>query len=589
MVLLTADKLEKSYTEKKLLNDTGFSINSGEKIGIVGVNGTGKTTLLKIIAGKEELDKGTIFKANGLKIGYLSQNPEFTPDFTVLQQVLSLIDENMQQAKEFECKSILTKLKITDFDEKMSLLSGGQRKRVALACALVTKVDLLILDEPTNHIDAQTIIWLENYLENYKGALLMVTHDRYFLDRVTNKILEIDKGKIYSYSCNYTNFLQRKAQREESLVANERKRQSLIKREVEWILQGPCARGTKSQYRIDRLKELQEKKVDLTNKKIEMSSMNSRLGNKIIEIENISKSFENKKLFNDFSYMLLRNDRIGIVGENGVGKSTFIKILMGVIAPSTGNISLGTTLKIGYFSQETDEMDENLRVIDYIKQDSNAIETINGTLTASQLLETFLFFQDLQYTTISRLSGGERRRLFLLKILSKAPNILILDEPTNDLDIETLTILEDYLKYFKGAVIMVSHDRYFLDKVAQTIFAFENQNISIYSGGYTDYLIQTEDNIKPIIEKEKIVKPKEKSSSLKFSYNEMREFESIDATIETLETEIGNKDKEISKNGSCFETLEKLLLEKSELEEKLEYAMERWVYLNDLNNKINNK
>ncbi|MEG2081673.1 MAG: ABC-F family ATP-binding cassette domain-containing protein, partial [Oscillospiraceae bacterium] len=530
MVLLTGDKLSKAYTERSLLNETGFTIESGDKIGVIGVNGTGKTTLLKIVAGLESADSGSIIKSSGLRVGYLPQTPDFAKDGTVLEEVLRGVSLTSKQAKEYECKSILTRLELFDFDAKVSTLSGGQKKRVALAAALVCEVELLILDEPTNHIDSKMVTWLEEYLSKYRGAVLMVTHDRYFLDRVTNKILELDRGKLYSYTCNYTKFLELKAQREDMAVASERKRQSLIRKEVEWILQGPCGRGTKSQYRIDRLEALKSEKVDLSKSSVDMSSVQSRLGRKIIEINNISKGFTGKKLITDFSYLLLRGDRIGIIGPNGVGKSTLLKLIMGIIPPDSGSIDLGQTVKIGYFSQECEDMNPAMRPIDYIKEEAGQIETVDGVLSATQLLEKFLFTSDLQYTTISRLSGGEKRRLYLLRILITAPNVLILDEPTNDLDIETLTILEDYLSTFVGAVIMVSHDRYFLDKTANRIFSFENGGIKSYMGGYTDWLIQREDEEQqtPKVQKATTTPTRQRSEKLKFTFKEAREFEAID-------------------------------------------------------------
>ncbi|MEG3028789.1 MAG: ABC-F family ATP-binding cassette domain-containing protein [Oscillospiraceae bacterium] len=590
MVLLTGDKLSKAYTERSLLDETGFTIESGDKIGVIGVNGTGKTTLLKIIAGLESADSGSIIKSSGLRVGYLPQTPDFAKDGTVLEEVLRGVSLTSKQAKEYECKSILTRLELFDFDAKVSTLSGGQKKRVALAAALVCEVELLILDEPTNHIDSAMVTWLEEYLTRYRGAVLMVTHDRYFLDRVTNKILELDRGKLYSYTCNYTKFLELKAQREDMAVASERKRQSLIRKEVEWILQGPCGRGTKSQYRIDRLAQLKAEKVDLSKGSVDMSSVQSRLGRKIIELDGISKSFGDKHLIKDFSYLLLRTDRIGIIGPNGVGKSTLLKLIMGIIPPDSGRIELGETVKIGYFSQECEDMNPSQRPIDYIKEEAEQIETVDGVLSATQLLEKFLFTSDLQYTTISRLSGGEKRRLYLLRILITAPNILILDEPTNDLDIETLTILEDYLSTFVGAVIMVSHDRYFLDKTANRIFSFENGGIKSYMGGYTDWLIQREetDTDKPKVQKTTADSaPRKKNEKLKFTFKEAREFETIDEDISALEGEISAKEADILANASDFVRLQALGEEKAALERALEEKMSRWVYLNDLNDSIN--
>lgn len=589
MLLLTGEQCSKTFIERKLLDDTSFSVESGDKIGIIGMNGTGKTTLLRIIAGEESLDGGTITKMNGLRIGYLPQNPNLVDHYTILEQALEGVTG---EAKEYECKTILTKLELFDYDAKISTLSGGQKKRVALASALVHDVDLLILDEPTNHIDNDMVAWLEKFLASYKGALLMVTHDRYFLDRVTNRILELDKGKLYSYPGNYTKFLEKKAEREEMAIASERKRQSLIRKEVEWIHQGPCGRGTKSQYRIERLKQLQAQSVDFSKKSVELSSMSSRLGKKIIELKGISKGFGEKKLISDFSYLLLRDDRIGIIGRNGVGKSTLLKIIMGELIPDSGEVVVGDTVKIGYFSQECEDMDLSMRPIDYVKAESNAIETPDGMLSASQMLEKFLFFSDLQYTTISRLSGGERRRLYLLKILMTAPNVLILDEPTNDLDIDTLTILEEYLESFQGAVIIVSHDRYFLDKTATRIFSFENGGIKGYMGGYTDWTIQQENAVTSEETSRKSEKPKPKnertkSETLKFTFKESREFDCIDEDIADLEGNLLQTERAIEQNATDFVRLQELMLEKETLESALEEKMDRWVYLNELHDKIN--
>ncbi len=590
MILLTGNHLSKSFVARKLLDDASFSIESGDKIGLIGVNGTGKTTLLRIIAGEDTLDAGDVVKTGGLRIGYLPQNPEFNPALTILEQVLEGVTS---VAKEYECKSILNRLELEDYTLKIGTLSGGQKKRVALAAALVHEVDLLILDEPTNHIDSNMVTWLEEYLAGYKGALLMVTHDRYFLDRVTNHILELDAGKLYKYQCNYTKFLEKRAAREEMVAASQRKLQSLIRKEVDWILQGPCARGTKSQYRIDRLKQLKEQTLDLGKESVALSSMSSRLGRKIIEMQHLYKGYGERQLIADFSYTLLRNDRVGIIGRNGIGKSTLLKMIMGEVAPDAGKIEVGETVKIGYFSQQCDDMDLKQRAIDYVRGESNAIETVDGTLTAAQLLEKFLFNGEMQYTAIGRLSGGERRRLYLLKILMKAPNILILDEPTNDLDLETLTILEDYLIGFQGAVIMVSHDRYFLDKLANRIFSFEDGNIVSYMGGYTDWLIQRADAAGVMLdEKEpkaaKLEKPapRQKNKSLRFSFKEQREFEGIDQELATLESEIEKAEVAMQAAASDFVKLQELTDLRASLGQQLDAKMERWVYLNELNDQI---
>lgn len=589
MVLLVGETLTKSYTERKLLDNVSFSVESGDKIGVIGLNGAGKTTLLRMIAGEETPDGGQIVKARGMSIGYLPQNPNLAPEHTILEQVMAGVTG---EAKEYECKTILTKLELYDYDTKIGTLSGGQKRRVALACALIHDVDLLILDEPTNHIDNSMVSWLENFLALYKGALLMVTHDRYFLDRVTNCIWELDQGALYSYPCNYTKFLEKKAEREEMALASERKRQSLIRKEVEWIHQGPCGRGTKSQYRIDRLRQLQAESATAAKSNLELSSLSSRLGRKVIECEAISKQYGDQVLILDFSYFLLRDDRIGIIGQNGVGKSTLLKIIMGEVEPDSGSVSVGETVKIGYFSQQCEDMDLSMRPIDYVKSESNAIETPDGTLSASQLLEKFLFGSDLQYTTIGRLSGGERRRLYLLKLLMTAPNVLVLDEPTNDLDIETLTILEDYLKSFQGAVIIVSHDRYFLDKIATRIFSFEDETIKSYMGGYTDWTIQRE-ALSPQDDsgqKQEKAKPKEKrvkSGRLKFTFKESREFETIDEDIAAIEEKIVQTEQQIAQHASDFVQLQALTAEKEALEFELSERMTRWVYLNDLNDQIN--
>lgn len=587
MLLLTADKISKSYSEKTLLKDICFSISEGDKLGVIGVNGTGKSTLLKIIAGVETPDSGDITKAGGVRVGYLPQNPEFIEGATVLEQTMHGIAQQQREGKQYECKAILNKLGITDFDKPMEQLSGGQKRRVALASALVTPVEVLLLDEPTNHIDNDMVDWLEDFLARYKGALLMVTHDRYFLDRVTNRIVELQGGSLYGYQANYSKYLEMKAEREDMLAASERKRQALLKKELEWIQRGARARSTKQQFRVNRFAELSAQKVDLTEDKLEMSSMSSRLGKKIIEIDNIAKAYGDRTLISGFSYNLLRDDRIGIIGENGCGKSTLLKMIGGMLPPDSGSVDIGDTVRIGYFAQECDEMNPSLRAIDYIKDISAEVQTPEGTLTASQMMEKFLFTSDLQYTAIGRLSGGERRRLYLLGILMQAPNILLFDEPTNDLDIQTLTILEDYLEGFAGAVIVVSHDRYFLDKVATRIFAFEpNGGICGTMGGYSDYLAQREEQAEPETERDTQQKSKDswktKSDKLKFTYKEQREYDAIDDVIAKLEERIDGVEKELVKEASNFERLQELMEQKTALEAELAAQMERWVYLSDL-------
>ena len=590
MLLLTAEKIRKSYTEKMLLNDIVLGINSGDKIGVIGINGAGKSTLLKIIAGLDTPDSGTVTRSGGVRVGYLPQNPVFEAGITVLKQVMRGIAEQQRESKEYECKAILTKLGISEFDRQLDQLSGGQKKRVSLASALVTPVDVLILDEPTNHLDNDMVDWLEKYLSRYNGALLMVTHDRYFLDRVTNKIVELQDGSLYSYEANYTRYLELKEERENMTAASERKRQSLLKKELAWIRRGARARGTKQKFRVERFEEMSAQSVDLEPDRLQMSSMSSRLGKKIIEISDISKRYGDRQLIRGFSYFLLRRDRVGIVGPNGCGKSTLLKMIVGAVPPDSGKIEIGETVRIGYFSQECEEMDPNLRAMDYIREIASEVETPEGTLTASQMLEKFLFSSDLQYSPIKKLSGGERRRLYLLGILMQAPNVLLFDEPTNDLDIQTLTILEDYLQSFSGAVIAVSHDRYFLDKVAEHIFSFEpNGTIQDTVGGYSDYWeqkTQTQED-EP---KAPSAKPKQdtrmKPRRLKFSFNEQREYEEIDGVIADLEKQITQVNNEIEQKASDYLLLTELSAKKQALEAELDEKTERWVYLNELADRI---
>ena len=567
-----------------------FFLNEGDKIGIIGVNGTGKSTLLKILAGREHYDSGEITKTGGVRIGYLPQTPVFDSHATIIEHVFAGLSEAERDAKQYEAKAILTKLGITDFERDITTMSGGEKRRVAIAAALVKPCEVLIMDEPTNHIDNETVTWLEELLQKYKGAIVMVTHDRYFLDRVSNKIVEVDRGKLYSYDGNFSTFVKLKAEREEMALNTERKNKSLYRRELEWIRQGPCARGTKSKERIARFEALENREKPVQESKLELNSVSSRLGKKIIEINNISKSFEGKPLIKDFGINIQRDARIGIVGRNGCGKSTFLKLMIGKIKPDSGEIVVGDTVKIGYFSQESDDMPLDIRAIDYVKQSSNRIETVDGVLTASQLMEKFLFTGEQQYSLVGKLSGGERKRLYLLKILITAPNVLLLDEPTNDLDITTLEILEDYIDNFKGAVIAVSHDRYFLDKIADSIWEFSgNGEVNRYLGGYTDYLEKRPAPVEISRQKDEKPKAKNKSARLKFSYNEQREFDSIDSEIEQLENEISRIDEEIGNSSSDFEKLQRLMEEKQTAEEKLEQKMDRWVYLNDLAEQIKNQ
>ena len=632
MNLMTLENISKSYSEKKLLENISFGINEGEKIGIIGVNGTGKSTLLKIIAGVEFCDFGTITKSNKVRIEYLPQNPDYNEDFTVLQQVFKGTSEEMKLLLEYqetldeinnnfndslnnklislqekidnlnlwdlesEAKMVLTKLGITNFNQKVKELSGGQRKRVSLASALITPCELLILDEPTNHLDNDTIDYLEEYLNNRKGSLVMITHDRYFLDRVSNRIIELDKGRLFNYDGNYSTFLEKKMERLQLESSMEQKRQSLIKKELAWVKRGAKARTTKQKARLQRFDDLLNKENVKVDEKMDISVGSTRLGKKIIEIHNISKSFGNKILIDNLDYTLSRTDRIGIIGKNGMGKSTLINILNGNLNPDSGHIEIGETVKIGCFNQDDSHMHPDMRSIDYVKEASDYIETYDGSkISASQMCERFLFNSTMQYTQIGKLSGGERRRLHLLKTLMMAPNVLLLDEPTNDLDIDTLNILEDYLDEFSGVVITVSHDRYFLDRICNKIFSYEGLgSIHIYTGNYSDYLIYKE--IQGIEFKEEKIennktndlkreKPKN-SKKLKFSYNEQREFDTIDFDIEKLEEKIKVLEESTSKFVTDFVKLQEVLDEKSKLESELEYKYERWEYLNNLAEEI---
>lgn len=649
MNILSAEGISKSYSEKILFNDIWLGIGEGDKIGLIGINGTGKSTLLKVIAGLETPDTGRIIKANNASIGYLEQNPHFEPGTTVIQQVftghspvMALLRDYEQVIKksqekqgdtqlekrllelmqkmdtlnawtlESEAKTILTRLGIEDFDADVAALSGGQRKRIAMAGALINPTDLLILDEPTNHIDNDSVDWLERYLKARRGALLMVTHDRYFLERVANRIIELDNGKLYSYQANYSKFLELKAEREELEQASERKRQSLLRSELEWIRRGAQARSTKQKARIDRFEKLQDIDAPKQDDNIEIEVGAARLGRKIIELENIEKAYGDQVLIKDFSYILLRDDRIGIIGPNGMGKSTLLRIITGEITPDKGSVEIGETVKIGFFTQESSEMDPNLRVIEYIRQVAENIETKKGSLSASQMLERFLFPPSAQWTPISKLSGGEKRRLYLLSILMGAPNILLLDEPTNDLDIQTLTILESYLEEFPGAVITVSHDRYFLDRIAERIFAFEgNGYINKYAGNYSDYRearqreassIDQQSASKNKIEEKRSAdrrnpgEPEEQAAQdtrngqkerpLKFTFKEQKEFEEIDDKVAQKEGELEQVKEEVNKASSDFAKLQVLLEKQQKVEEELDYLMERWTYLYDLAERI---
>lgn len=596
MNILNIEHVSKVFGEKIIFDDVSYGIHQGDKIGIIGINGTGKTTILKIIAGLEEPDEGQVIMQNGLRITYLPQNPEFPPNAKILDYVA---DGKWQKdwATASEAANVLNKLGITNHEEKIEHLSGGQKKRVALARTLVNPADILILDEPTNHIDNEMASWLEDYLRKFKGALVMVTHDRYFLDRVTNKILEISHGKLYSYEANYSKFLELKAQREEMEMAGERKRQSVLRMELEWAKRGCRARSTKQRARLERLEALKNGTAPVTDQRVEMDSVETRMGKKTIELHHVSKSFGEKKVVDDFTYIILRNQRLGIIGPNGCGKSTLMKMIAGILKPDAGEIEWGDTIKIGYFAQEVPDMDRNLRVIDYIREVAEYIPTKDGKISASMMLERFLFDSAMQYTPVEKLSGGEKRRLYLLKVLMEAPNVLILDEPSNDIDIPTLTILEDYLDSFSGIVVAVSHDRYFLDNMADRIFAFEGEGHLVqYEGGYTDYLEARERKMSDMPEEESSLIKKDKSSKndwkqnrkekLKFTFKEQREFETIDEDIEKLEERIASLEEEMMKNATNSGKLREIVEEKEEAEKALEEKMDRWVYLNDLAERI---
>ncbi|MGE5678491.1 MAG: ABC-F family ATP-binding cassette domain-containing protein [Pseudomonadota bacterium] len=627
MNLITIENISKSYSEKILIDDISLGINEGDKIGIVGVNGVGKSTLLKIIAGTENPDKGRIIKGNSVFIEYLSQSPYFDPEATVIEQVFHGDSPKMRLVREYEialqdpeansekllrlsmemdringwgleneAKNVLTKLGITDFNEKIAVMSGGRKKRVALAAALINPSDLLILDEPTNHLDNTTIDWLEGYLVKRKGALLMITHDRYFLDRVVNEIAELEGGKLYLYKGNYDNYLEKKAEREERDSASERKRQTLLTKELAWIRRGAKARSTKQKARIERFEKLSEQKTELNDDRLEISVGSSRLGRKIIELSHISKSFGNNQVIRDFSYIVLRDDRVGIIGPNGSGKTTMVNIIAGIMQPDSGTVDIGETVRIGLFSQDTYHMDDSSRVIEYIREGAEYLETAEGDkITASQMLERFLFPPSVQWTPIAKLSGGEKRRLHLLRVLMEAPNVLLLDEPTNDLDIETLTILEDYIEGFPGAVIAVSHDRYFLDKIAKRIFAFQGKGyIAQYTGNYSDIkdsgILDAQEevggNAKKGEEESRPASQREKEKPLKFTYKETREYEEIDSIIAGLEEKIADLEVRIAEAASDYVLLQQLMGEKASLEAQLEEKMERWVYLNELAERI---
>lgn len=608
MNLITIEHLKKSYTERLLFDDASFYLEEGDKVGLIGINGTGKSTLLRIAAGLEEEDEGYVVRGNSLTIRFLPQNPAFEEKETVLEAVLR---ENQGRGQvwdlEAQAKSMLNKLGIPKHDDPVENLSGGQKKRVALASVLLSQADILILDEPTNHLDSAMADWLEEYLKKFKGALLMVTHDRYFLDSVTNRIVELDKGKLYRYAGNYEDFLKGKAERMDMELASERKRQSILRVELAWMQRGARARATKQKAHIQRYEALRDAKGIQADQQVEMESVSSRLGRSTVEVSGLCKAYGDKKLIEDFTYIFLKNDRIGIIGPNGAGKSTLLKMIAGWVEPDAGRVDIGQTVKLGYFSQENETMDLSCRVIDYIRQAAEYVKTKDGSVSASQMLERFLFPSSMQYTAIGKLSGGERRRLYLLRVLMEAPNVLMLDEPTNDLDIQTLTILEDYLDSFQGIVIAVSHDRYFLDRIAGRIFALEGGGkVRQYEGGFTDYqaaklreeaqkeqeqaLVLTQDQqVNKQQTKKQQTGGKDRSSlpqKLKFTYKEQKDWEHIEEEIAGLEETLSQLEKAMEEASSSYSKLQELMEEKEKTESILEEKMERWMYLSNLAEQI---
>lgn len=592
MILLSAQNISKTYMERKVLDNVSFFLNEGDKVGIVGINGTGKSTLLRILAGAEEPDSGEIIRTNGIRLSYLPQIPEFGENGSILEQVLAHLPADLKESKEYEAKSILAQMHLPDYDRPINTLSGGERRRAGIAAALIQPSDVLLLDEPTNHIDNETVQMLETLLRKYRGAIVMVTHDRYFLDQICHSIAEIDRGSLTLCEGNYSEYLAQKAQREADAEAAERKNRTLYRRELAWIRRGPRARGTKSKDRIERFEALRDREIPTEAAAMQMQSVASRLGRKTVEISGISKTIDGKPLITDFSYIIARDARIGIVGQNGAGKSTFLRMIAGLDIPDSGEIICGETVRIGYLSQECGEMDPQERVIDYIRDTADIVQTPDGTVTAAQMLERFLFTPELQWSRIEKLSGGERKRLYLLKVLMEAPNILLLDEPTNDLDITTLTILEDYLSQFSGAVLAVSHDRYFLDKIATEIFEFRSGTCRRFSGNYSDYAEKADFSDAAPVQKKKTEKSERTfvgTRKLKFSYKEQREYETIDDDIAALEQQIADAESAIARNSSDYQKLQELTAQKEQLEQQLAEKMDRWVYLNDLAEKIENE
>ena len=587
-MLLSAEHLSINFGSRQLLEDVNFYLNEGDKVGIIGINGTGKSTFLKVLSGALEPDGGRITRNPNVQVSFLPQNPQMEDDATILEQVFLHFPAQFRELNEYEAKSMLSKLGFTDFQQKVGTLSGGQRKRVALVAALVHPADVLILDEPTNHLDSEMVAWLENWLRSFRGGLVMVTHDRYFLERVVNHITELSRSKIYHFEANYSKYLELKTLREEMAEASERKRQSILRTEREWIMRGCKARTTKSKDRIQRYHDLLNQDAPEYDDTVQLSAASSRLGRKIIELHSVSKSFDGRPIIRDFSYNLLRSDRIGIVGRNGAGKSTLLHMIAGTLQPDSGHVEMGTTVKIGHFSQEGRELNLNQRVYDFIHDIAKEVRTEEGTFTAKQMMERFLFPSDLQSVPIGRLSGGERRRLYLLSVLMEAPNVLLLDEPTNDLDVMTLSILEDYLQGFSGPILTVSHDRFFLDKLAQTIFEVQGDGrVTQYTGNWTDWAAKRQSPETPgKQEKSKPVSERPREKKLKFSFKEEREFATIEEDIAGLEEKIEENQASQASAGSDYVKLQQLQEELAELEAKLEYKTERWMYLTELKEKI---
>ncbi len=588
-MLLSAEHLSINFGSRQLLDDVNFYLNEGDKAGIIGINGAGKSTFLKVLAGLTEADGGRIARDPNVQVSFLTQNPPMQTGATVLEQVFLHFPAEFRALNEYEARAILTRLGITDMEQKVETLSGGQRKRVALAAALIHPADVLILDEPTNHLDTEMVVWLEEWLGRFKGGVVMVTHDRYFLERVVNHITELDRGKLYHYEANYSRYLELKAQRAEMAQASERKRQSILRVEREWIMRGCRARSTKSRERIQRYEELLDREAPEAEESVRLAAASSRLGKKIIEIHGISKAYDGRTVVEDFSYNLLRGDRIGIVGRNGAGKTTLLRLMAGELAPDRGSVDLGTTVKIGHFSQEGRELDLDQRVYDFIHDIAGEVRTDEGTFSASQMLERFLFPSDLQSVPIGRLSGGERRRLYLLSVLMAAPNVLLLDEPTNDLDVMTLSILEDYLQGFPGPILMVSHDRFLLDKLAESIFEVRDGQVLRYTGNWSDWQAKRREEEQPKREEKPKPAPAERPRSerkLKFSYKEQREFETIDGELAALEEEIARCQAQQGECGSDYVQLQKLQAQEEELQARLEERTERWLYLTELKEKI---